>query len=184
MPNRQFNVYSPSFVVVPKESFDWVLDSAEGTSVTVDPVNTWPLTPTSYTVDAGTPASANVNSSAAAGSYSFTCTPPAPNVTSQQIIVAALDFVSVCSSFTLMPGDYFVWFNDTANAVTIAPDPNNQDFWPFPSQSHTIPAHGHLALQIPANADTDMEYDLVVTFDGGGGCTQDTQPKIIIGSGF
>jgi len=83
-----------------------------------------------------------------------------------------------------MPGDYFIWINDTANAVTIAPDPNNDDFWPLESQSHTIQPHGHLALQIPDDADANMEYALIVTFAGGGSCTQDTQPKLIVGSGM
>jgi hypothetical protein len=182
---RQFNVYSPLIVVVPNENFDWVLNSAEASSVTVEPVSTWPLTDSSYTVNAGTPVPASVSGTAAAGSYSFTCNPPAPNVTSQQIIVAARNFVDVCSSVTLMPGDYFIWKNDTANPVTIAPDPSNPDFWPLGSQSHGVGAHGHLALQIPADAEMGKSYNLVVTFQGGGGgCPQDTQPKLIVGSGM
>jgi hypothetical protein len=184
MPNRQFNVFSSQIVVVPNETFDWVLNPAEAGSVTVQPVSSWPLTQSQYSVTAGTPTQANVNSSATAGSYAFNCNPPAPDVASQSIVVAARDFVDVCSSFTLMPGDFFIWKNDTANAVTIAPDPANPDFWPLGSQSHTIGAHGHLALSIPTDADRGKEYNLVITFDGGGGCTQDTQPKLIVGTGF
>lgn len=181
MPNRQFNVYSSQFVVVRNETFDWVVNAAEASSVTVQPVSSWPLTQNQYAVTAGTPTSATVSSSAPAGSYAFDCTPAAPNVGSQAIVVAAVDFVDVCSTFTLMPGDFFIWKNSTANDVTIAPDPSNPDFWPLGSQSHTIAAHGHLSLLIPTDADTDKEYNLVVTFDGGGGCTQDTQPKLIVG---
>lgn len=187
MPNRQFNVYSPSIVVVPRENFHWVLNSAEAPSVTVQPVagGSWPLTSSQYSVTAGTPVQASVSSSATAGNYAFACSPPAPNVTSQQIIVAALDFVTVCSTFTLKPGDYFIWYNDTTSEVTIAPDPNNDDFWPLGSQSHAMGPHGHIALQIPASAEPGKEYALVVTFTGGGGCTQDTQPKLIVsGSGM
>ena len=183
MPNRQFNVYSSQIVVVRNEAFDWVLNAAEASSVTVQPVSSWPLTQNQYSITAGMPTPASVSGSAAAGSYAFNCTPSAPDVRSQTIVVAALDFVDVCSSFTLMPGDFFIWKNSTGNAVTIAPDPANPDFWPLGSQSHTIAAHGHLSLSIPADADSGKEYNLVVTFDGGGGCTQNTQPKIIVGSG-
>ena len=184
MPNRQFNVYSPRIVLVPNENFDWTLNPAEGSSVTVQPVSSWPLTQSQYSVTAGTPVPASVGSSAVGGSYSFTCNPPAPNVTTQQIAIAARNFVDVCSSVTLMPGDYFIWKNDTGNAVTISPDPSNPDFWPLQSQSHGIGAHGHLALQIPPDAETGKSYNLIVTFDGGGGCTADTQPKLIVGSGM
>jgi hypothetical protein len=178
---RKFNVYSPIIVVVPGESFEWVLNPSEANSVTVQPVSSWPLTQNQYSVIAGTPLAASVSNSASAGSYSFTCNPAAPNVTSQQLVVAARNFVDVCSSFTLMPGDYFIWKNDTGSAVTITPDPGNPDFWPFEGQSHTISAHGHKALQIPATADTNKTYNLVVAFDGGGGCPAATQPKLIVG---
>ncbi len=178
MPNRQFNVYSSQFVVVRNETFDWVVNAAEAGSVTVQPVNTWPLTQNQCSVIAGTPTSATVSNTASAGSYAFDCTPA---VRSQAIVVAAIDFVDVCSTFTLMPGDFFIWKNSTAYAVTIAPDPANPDFWPLGSQSHSIGPYGHLSLSIPADADVDKSYNLVVTFDGGGGCTQDTQPKLIVG---
>lgn len=184
MPNRQFNVYSALVVVVPGEPFDWVANTAEGTQVTVNAGGNWPLDKNQYTVTPTTPAPASVNSGAAAGSYSFSCDPAAPNVQSQALIVAALDFVDPCSDVTVIPGEYFIWLNDTGSAVTIAPDPANDDFWPFESQSHTISAHGHLAVQIPPDADAGKTYNLVVTYEGGGGCTQNTQPKLIVGTGF
>jgi hypothetical protein len=179
---RQFNVFSPFLVVVPNEAFEWVLDSAEASSVIVRPVSTWPLTESQYTVTAGTPEPASVSNSATGGIYPFACTPPAPNVTEQRLAVAARNFVDVCGSFSIMPGEYFIWRNDTVNAVTIAPDPNNDDFWPLPGQSYTIQAHGHVALQIDPEAETEKEYVLVVTFEGGGGCTEASQPKLIVGS--
>ena len=183
MPNRKFNVYSPLIVVVPGESFEWELNPSEASSVTVQPVTSWPLTQNQYSVTAGTPVPASVSNPASAGGSSFTCTPAAPNVTSQQIIVAARNFVDVCDSFTMMPGQYFIWKNDTGSAVTISPDPANTDFWPFQGQSHSISAHGHKALQIPADAQINKSYNLVVTFDGGG-CPAATQPKLIVGSGM
>ena len=64
--------------------------------------------------------------------------------------------------------------------MTIVPDPDNRNFWPIGDQHHYIEASGHHAVQIPANAKQNR-YDLVVTFDGGGGCNQDTQPKLIVG---
>jgi hypothetical protein len=183
MPNRQFNVYSPLVVVVPGEPFNWVCNSAEGTQVTVESEDGWPLNQDPYTVTSGTPAPATVNSGAAAGSYGFSCNPTAPNVQSQALVVAALDFVSPCSDVTVMPSEYFIWVNDTDQALTIEPDPGNEDFWPFDSQSHAVVAHGYLAVQIPPDAETGKTYNLIVTYEGGGGCTQATQPKLIVGSG-
>ncbi len=177
---RKFNVYSPLIVVVPSENFEWMLNPAEAASVTVQPVNTWPLNQNSYSVTAGTPVQATVSATAVKGAYPFSCTPSAPNVTAQQIVVAARTFVNPCSDVSVMPGDYFVWKNDNTSGVTIVPDPNNRNFWPIGDQHHYIEAAGHHAVQVPANAAAGS-YDLVVTFDGGGGCTQDTQPKLIVG---
>jgi hypothetical protein len=177
---RKFNVYSPLVVVVPNENFDWVLNSAEAASVTVQPVNNWPLSQNSYSVTAGTPVQATVSATAVKGTCFFSCTPAAPNVATQQIVVAALHFVNPCSDVSVMPGDYFVWKNDNASGVTIVPDPNNPNFWPIGDQHHYIEAAGHHAVQVPANAAAGS-YTLLVTFDGGGGCTAATQPKIIVG---
>ncbi len=178
---RKFNVYSPLIVVVPNETFEWVLNSAEGNSVSIAPSGgSWPLTPSNPTVNAGTPVQVTVASGANPGSYTFTCTPPAPNVTTQQLIVAALEFVDPCSDINVMAGEYFVWKNATNGAVTIVPDPGNPNFWPIGDQHHVIEANGHHAVQIPANAKPNP-YNLLVTYDGGGGCDQDTQPKLIVG---
>jgi hypothetical protein len=79
-----------------------------------------------------------------------------------------------------MPGEYFVWKNATTSAVTIAPDPGNSNFWPIGDQHHVIEANGHHAVQIPANAKPNP-YNLSVSYADGGGCTQATQPKLIVG---
>jgi len=177
---RKFNVYSPLVVVVPNENFNWVLNSAEAASVTVQPVNSWPLNQNSYSVTAGTPVQATVPAGAVKGTYSFSCTPSAPNIDSQQIVVAARHFIDPCSDVSVMPGDYFVWKNDNTSGVTILPDPSNPNFWPIGDQHHYIQAAGHHAVQVPSHA-TAGTYNLLVTFDGGGGCTQATQPKLIVG---
>jgi hypothetical protein len=179
---RKFNVYSPVVVVVPNENFEWVLNSAEAPSVTVQPVSSWPLNQNSYPVTAGTPVQATVAAGAAKGTYSFSCTPPAPNVGSQQIVIAARHFIDPCSDVSVMPGDYFVWKNSGTDGVTIVPDPANPNFWPIGDQHHYIKGGGHHAVQVPANAAAGS-YSLLLTFDGGGGCAQDTQPKLIVGSG-
>lgn len=177
---RKFNVYSPLVVLYPNETFEWLVNAAEAPSVTVEPVTTWPLTAGQYNVTAGTP------SQAIAGSQSnieaqFTCTPPPKNVTTQTIVVAAREMIHVCNDVNVLPGEYFIWKNDTANSVNIAPDGANTDFWPLPGQDHDVPANGWLALQVPATAETDKSYLLVLTFEGGGACAQNTQPKLIVG---
>jgi len=177
---RKFNVYSPVIVVVPGENFDWVLNSAEAPSVTVQPATSWPLNQNSYSVTAGTPAQATVAASATKGAYSFSCTPADPNVGSQKIVVAARQFINPCSDVSVMPGDYFIWKNENTGGVTIEPDPGNSDFWPIEGQHHYIQGGGHHAVQVLPNAGAGS-YNLVVTFDGGGGCTQATQPKLIVG---
>jgi hypothetical protein len=184
---RQFNVYSPVIVVVPNETFEWVLNPSESNQLTVQSSN-WPLPAQQYTVTAGTALQVTVPSNATAGSYQFSCTPnPAPNVTSQQFIVAALEFINPCNDVdSIAPGQYFVWKNsDASRAVTIVPDPSNPDFWPIGDQHHVIEAGGHHVVQIPANATPDRSYNLQISYEGGGACAEATQPKIIVsGSGL
>jgi hypothetical protein len=178
---RKFNVFSPLVVVAPNETFEWVLMEAEGTSVTMEPVTTWPLTAGEYIVEAGTPLAATAanqpNVEAA-----FTCEPLPNNVTSQKIVVASQGLIDVCQNVNVMPGDYFIWKNDTAKTVSIVPDGGNTNFWPLSSQDHEVPPNGWSAVQIPSTATLDQSYTLVVTFEGGAGCPQLAQPKIIVGS--
>jgi hypothetical protein len=179
---RQFNVFSELVVPYPGETFEWVMNPAEGSTVTLSPSNgSWPLANPSYTVNAGTPTSATA-SGEANSQGDFQCSPAAPGVTTQKIIVAAQAPIPVCEDVVVVAGDYFIWQNDTANAVSITPDPGNSNFWPLPSQEHEVPANGHLALQIPTDAE-EAEYTLVVTSEGGGAvCPEAAQPKIIVGS--
>jgi hypothetical protein len=184
---RPFNVYSPIIVVTANETFDWVVNASElrGGAEYVT-VNVPQLSPTPYKVKPGTPTPATVPPTAN-GILTFSCDPPATNVTRQQIVIAAVAFVDPCAEITLTPGDYFVWKNGkTDQAVTITPDPSNTSFWPIEGHDHAIAAGGHHAVQISPYAILNQEYGLVVTYADGSGCvgTKDTgQPKIIVGSG-
>ena len=183
---RTFNVFSELVVPYPGETFAWVVNQAEiptgQTSITVSSSD-WPLTESSYVVvpGPGTPATAEDEPGIEA---TFACDPPAPNVDTQTLALAAEAPISVCSDVNVVPGDYFIWENTTAGPVTITPDDNNTNFWPLPGQSHEVPANGWLALQIPDDAD-DGEYTLVIATENGGAvCPQAAQPKIIIQSGL
>ena len=82
----------------------------------------------------------------------------------------------------VLPGDYFIWENNTPKPVVIAPDTNNSNFWPLESGQHEVPPNGWLAVLVPTEAE-DGEYALTVSTEGAGVCPQAGQPKIIIDPG-
>jgi len=182
---HQFNVFSELVVTHPTETFEWVVNQSElpsgSTSVTVSPTgSSWPLSASSYTVVPGTPTPATVNGSGQAG---FQCNPAAPNVSTQTIIVTRHAPFGMCDDVSVDRGDYFIWKNDTANAVVIEPDPANSDFWPLPSQSYTVQPHTRVHAQIPADAVRGKSYSLLVQTESGSGvCPQNTQPKLSVGN--
>lgn len=182
---HQFNVFSELVVTHPNETFEWVVNQSElppgSTSVTISPTgSSWPLSASSYTVVPGTPTQATVNGRVQAG---FQCSPAAPNVGSQTIVVACHTPFGLCDEVLVNRGDYFIWENDTANTVVITPDPSNADFWPLPAQSYTVQPHTRIHAQIPADAVRNKSYNLLVqTANGTGICAQQTQPKISVGS--
>jgi hypothetical protein len=183
---RNINVFSELVVVWPGETFSWVVNSAEiptGSSSIVVSSSDWPLPDPSYTVTPGTGVSVTVGKDPGEEG-TFQCNPPAPNVETQRFLVAAQAPVSVCSNVTLIPGDYFLWENGSAEPVLISPDESNENFWPLPEQEHEVPAHGWLALQVPSDAQVG-EYTLVVTSANGGAvCPEAAQPKLIVQSGL
>ena len=183
---RQFNVFSELVVPYPGETFLWVVNQAEiptgNTSITVES-DDWPLTEASYVVTPGTGTQATADQDPGEEA-TFACTPPAPNVETQTLALAAQPPVSICVDVTVVPGDYFIWENTTNATLTITPDDNNDNYWPLPGQQHQVPANGWLALQIPEDAE-DGNYTLVVAMEGGGtACPELAQPKLIIQSGL
>jgi hypothetical protein len=181
---RSFNVFSEMIVPYPGETFNWVANAAEvpsGSTITVSSSD-WPLTESSYTVTPGTPTQATANNEPNAEG-TFECSPAAPDVTTQNIVIAAVAPVDVCDDVAVIPGDYFIWQNDTSETVIITPDPGNENYWPLPGEQHEVPPSGYLTLQIPTNAAPGQSYDLVVATAGGGAaCPQAGQPKIIVGT--
>ena len=188
---RQFNVFSEQVVVHPSEQFQWVVNQAEipsgDSQVTVQGSgSSWPLNQTSYNVTPSAPVPATVNSNAARAQATFQCTPPAQEVTAQSIIVACAAPFDVCDEVNVQPGDHFFWKNTTGQDVTIAPDPENEEFWPLPQQQYVVPAGDILHLQIPDNATPtgSNPCNLTVTCPSGPVCgdRMTGQPKIIVGS--
>ena len=178
---RSFNVFSDIVVAVPNETFTWVANENEGSSIVVSSSN-WGLALPSYTVPGA--GSATATASGPPGTVgTFSCQPPAENVSTQTLVIASQGYISICDDVMVGPGDYFVWQNTTSEPVVISPDPANPDFWPLESQQHTVPPNGFLAVLVPADAVMNNEYPLVVAMEGGAGaCDEATQPKIIIGS--
>jgi hypothetical protein len=182
MPSRQFNVFSEIVVPYPGETFEWVVNAAEipsGNSVTVSSSD-WPLALPSYTVAPGQGTSATAKGSGSAST--FACSPAATNVSTQNIVLASQAPISICSNVNVLPGDYFIWENNTPKPVLIAPDTNNSNFWPLESGQHEVPPNGWLAVMVPTEAE-DGEYALTVSTEGAGVCPQAGQPKIIIDPG-
>jgi hypothetical protein len=183
---RQFNAYSEQIVLAPNETFEWVVNANQvtppATSVTVSS-DDWPLPDPSYEVIPGTPTQATANNTPNE-SGAFECSPPGANVSSHTIIIAAQNFVPVCTGVTADPGDYFIWQNGNAKPVLIISDPSNKDFWPLSGQGHVVGANGTTAVQIPEDADPYPDgYVLKVTMEGSLICPQAAQPKLIVGSG-
>jgi hypothetical protein len=179
MPPRQFNVFSELVVPYPGETFLWVVNAAEipsGNSVTVSSSD-WPLTLPSYTVTPGPGTSATAEGS---GSGTFECDPTAPNVSEQTIVLASQPPISFCTDVEVLPGDYFIWENNTAKPVLIAP--SGENWWPLDGEQHEVPPNGWLTLLVPTVAE-DGEYSLNVTAEGAGVCPEAGQPKIIIDTG-
>lgn len=175
---RRFNVFSPEVVVFENETFEWEVTSQEdpsGSAMQVSPASgqPWPLNSPSYSVVPGTPSVATVTGACGTESI-FQCTPGAPNVSSQKIIVGCGPF-DVCGEVSVGPGQHFVWRNQSDAPVTISPSPANSNYWPLKHPHHTVPAHGHLAVHMPGEARSGQSYTLVAT-----GCSQLGQPKIIV----
>ena len=180
MPPRQFNVFSEIVVPYPNETFLWVVNAAEiteGDSITVSSSD-WPLAVDSYTVEPGPGTSATAKGSGSAGT--FNCSPTdATNVSTQNIVLASQPPIAICSDVNVLPGQYFIWENNTSKPVLIEPDPDNSNFWPLEGGQHEVPPNGWLTVLVPTDADSG-EYTLAVSTEGGGVCPQAGQPKIII----
>jgi hypothetical protein len=179
---RQVNVFSELVVPYPGETFLWVVNAAEipagSTSITVSSTD-WGLTEASYVVvpGTGTPATADDEPGDAG---TFSCAPPAPNVETQTLALAAQAPVSICSDVTVSAGEYFIWENATNETVTITPDDENENYWPLPGDQHEVPANGWLALMIPEDAKNGNYTLVVATANGGAACPQAAQPKIVV----
>jgi hypothetical protein len=73
------DVYSTSVVVYEAETFDWTISGQDGqASVTVQPLagQSWPFTPSSFSVTRGNGTPATVTGTP--GNYQFQCNPAAP----------------------------------------------------------------------------------------------------------
>jgi hypothetical protein len=103
-------------------------------------------------------------------------------VSEQNIVLASQAPISICSDVNVLPGDYFIWDNNTSKPVVISPDTNNPNFWPLESGQHEVPPNGWLAVMVPTEAEGG-EYALTVSTEGAGACPQAGQPKIIIDPG-
>lgn len=180
---RSFNVFSELVVPYPGETFQWVVNQAEipqgQTSVTVSS-SQWCLQNPSYTVSPGSGTQALANGS---GAGTFSCNPPAPEVQSQSIVLAAQTPIDICEDVAVEAGDYFIWQNDTNETVVITPDDTNAGYWPLPSQQHTVPPNDFLTLQIPQDANDGSFLLVIATENGSEVCSQAAQPKLIVGSG-
>jgi hypothetical protein len=182
---RSFNVFSELVVLWPNEQFSWVvnqneLGSGSSVQVTVSPSDL--LTPAGpYTVTPTTPVSATASGTAEQGT--ITCNPPAPDVTTQTIIIAAVK-ADICGDVSVNPGDHFIWENTQKSPVLVSPDPTNDDFWPLPDQEHWVPANGWLVAQVADTAMPNMSYVLQLSMNGQPfNCNpMGTQPKLIVGS--
>jgi hypothetical protein len=182
---RQFNVFSPVIVTYPNETFEWVVTAAElgtNTSVTVEPADgSWPLDQPSYVVTADTPVSATVTGNTDAD---FECKPtPAPNVTVQKIITAPLPSNPACNGAVGVPGDYFIWSNETfVDTLIIKPDPASGLYWPLPQPYYAVPPNSWIAVEIPDDA-IEGAYPVIVENKlGQPQCPQLGQPVIIVQS--
>jgi hypothetical protein len=181
---RSFNVYSEQIILWAGEVFNFILNANEvstGDSVVLTSSD-WPLPPGPYTVKAGTPFAVTAGTVLGAQG-TFTCTPPAPDVTTQTVMIAAVK-VDICTDVSVNPGEHFIWENAQSSPVLISPDPDNDNFWPLPDQEHWVPAKGWLVVQVPADAQSGTNYTIKLTMNGKPfSCNpMGTQPKIIIGS--
>lgn len=179
MQQRQFNVFSPLVVLSPGETFTWIMNKAQGASVTVQPSSgtSWPLEKSSYTVTPAASASAKVTGNTAA---TFTCTPPAKNVTTQKIIMTTKVAGPACDGASAAPGGYFIMLNESAETLIIAPDPANANYWPLPQPKYALPPNSWIAVAIPSDA-ANGTYPVTVTDKlGTPQCPQQGQPVIIV----
>lgn len=182
---RQFNVYSEELVLAPNETFEWMVNASEissGTTVTISSTD-WPLPDPSYTVTAGTPLTVTASNTPNA-TGTFECSPDDSNVSTHNMIIASQGFIPVCSSVTVNPGEYFIWQNLGANAVSIVSDPLDKRFWPLSGQGHQVGPESTTAVQVPEDAEEyTTGYLLKVTSGGQAICDDATQPRLIVGSG-
>ena len=181
MQQRQFNVFSPLVVLFPGETFQWIMNKAEGPSVTVQPSpgTSWPLDKPSYVVAPNAPATAKVIGGTNA---TFACTPPANNVTTQKIILTARVAGPACDGASVEPGGYFIMLNESAETLMIAPDPANANYWPLPQPRYAVPPNSWIAVAVPSDA-ANGSYPVTVTDKlGVPQCPQQGQPIIIVQS--
>jgi hypothetical protein len=182
MQQRQFNVFSPLVVLFPGETFQWIMNKAEGPSVTVQPSpgTSWPLDKPSYVVAPNAPATAKVIGGTNA---TFACTPPANNVTTQKIILTARVAGPACDGASVEPGGYFIMLNESAETLMIAPDPANANYWPLPQPRYAVPPNSWIAVAVPSDA-ANGSYPVTVTDKlGVPQCPQQGQPIIIVQPG-
>lgn len=174
IPIRKFDVFSSYVVVQPGETIQWICES-QVPSATVQS-GSWALTKPSYSgITPTTPQQAQVSSSAAAGNTApFSSTPQGPNPT-QQVIVAGWAG-AVCSSPSVLAGQYIYWANDTGTSYTIQPQ-NSTAPWPFQSRLiRVLPNSVTVLPTLPGATATDYPEVVVPA------CPNNTNPVIKIRS--
>jgi len=173
------DVYSTPVVVYEGETFDWTISGQDGqASVTVQPLagQSWPFTPSSFSVTRGNGTPATVLSGTA-GEYQFQCNPAAP--TSPQSLIVAKVF-GQCADPHAKPGAYFAWQNSGNAAIVI--QAAHGATWPL-AHGASVPIQGNSTqiVQVSPNAAVG-DYPITVTMQQGGTgvCPQAGDPKIIV----
>jgi hypothetical protein len=173
IPTRQFDVFASVVVVNPGEAIQWICE-ANVPSASVQS-GSWALPQPQYSgITPANPVPATVSSSAQLGaSAPFNSTPSGPNPT--QLFVVAGWSGGVCSDVSVLPGQWILWWNDTATKWGITPQSANS--WPLPSKNIIVPAYTAVAIQSLSNA-APNDYQTVITPS----CPVNTNPIIRIRS--
>lgn len=170
---RQIDAYTTPVKVYAGEQFEWTTTEPAGTTVTIQPVagQSWPLTQPSYSVTAGAPVAAQVNSTSAGHVAQFQCSPSAP--TSPETMAVAIGLYSPCDQITVQQGQCFGWQNNTGKKVHI----KGTGTWP---KLHEIDNGAIVMVYVDADV-AAQPYPLSVSEPNGKGvCADLGNPKIVV----